>query len=257
VAYRSKDGTQVTMFLVHGREARPGAGAPVLLGGYGGFQISELPTFSPRVLLWLEQGGVYAVPNLRGGGEYGEAWHRAGMLERKQNVFDDFAAAARWLVHSGWAQPGDIAILGGSNGGLLMGAALTQHPELFRVVLCAVPLLDMVRYHLFGAGRTWISEYGSAEDPEQFRTLLAYSPYHHLVSGVRYPATLILSADADDRVDPMHARKFTAALQAATLGGPVLLRIERHSGHAGADLRGAEAERTADMLAFALAGLAG
>jgi prolyl oligopeptidase len=255
VVYPSRDGTEVTMFLVHGAGARPGGGAPVLLYGYGGFQISELPAFSPRVLLWLEQGGVYAVANLRGGGEYGEAWHRAGMLDRKQNVFDDFAAAGEWLLRTGWARPGGLAIYGGSNGGLLVGAAVTQRPELFRVALCAVPLLDMVRYHRFGAGRTWTEEYGSAEDPAQLRTLLAYSPYHHVVAGTRYPAVLLLSADADDRVDPMHARKFAAALQAATTGGPVLLRIERNAGHAGADLRGAEAEKAADMLGFALDGL--
>lgn len=257
VSYRSRDGTEVTMFLVHGAGVGPGSGAPVLLYGYGGFQVSELPAFSPRVLLWLEQGGVYAVANLRGGGEYGEAWHRAGMLDRKQNAFDDFAAAGEWLLRSGWARPGGIAIYGGSNGGLLVGAALTQHPELFRVALCAVPLLDMVRYHRFGAGRTWIAEYGSAEDPAQLRTLLAYSPYHRVVAGTRYPAVLLLSADADDRVDPMHARKFAAALQAATTDGPVLLRIERNAGHGGADLRGAEAEKAADMVGFALDGLRG
>ncbi len=177
------------------------------------------------------------------------------MLDRKQNVFDDFVAAGEWLLRSGWTRPGGLAIYGGSNGGLLVGAALTQRPELFRVALCAVPLLDMVRYHRFGAGRTWIAEYGSAEDPAQLRALLAYSPYHHVAAGTRYPATLLLSADADDRVDPMHARKFAAALQAATTGGPVLLRIERNAGHGGADLRGAEAEKAADMLAFALDGL--
>jgi prolyl oligopeptidase len=256
VSYPSTDGTPVTMFLVHARGQRPGGRAPVLLGGYGGFQISEVPAFSPSVLLWLEQGGVYAVANLRGGGEYGEAWHRAGMLLHKQQVFDDFTSAAEWLVRAGWARRGRLAITGASNGGLLVGAALTQRPDLFRVALCGVPLLDMVRYHLFGAGKTWISEYGSADDPEQFRALLAYSPYHQVVAGTAYPAVLLLSADSDDRVDPMHARKFAAALQAATRGGPVLLRVERHSGHGGADLRRAEVERAADMYAFALAQLA-
>jgi len=255
VSYPSRDGTPVTLFLVHARGIAARGGAPVLLEGYGGFQVSEVPAFSPRVLAWLEEGGVYALPNLRGGGEYGEAWHRAGMLEEKQHVFDDFTSAAEWLLRTGWARPGGIAIYGASNGGLLVGAALTQRPDLFRVALCGVPLLDMVRYHLFGAGKTWISEYGSADDPAQLRALAAYSPYHHVRAGVAYPALLLLSADADDRVDPMHARKFAAALQAASTGGPVLLRVERHAGHGGADLRRAEVERTADLFAFALAEL--
>jgi prolyl oligopeptidase len=209
-----------------------------------------LPAFSPRAVLWLEQGGLYAVPNLRGGNEYGERWHEDGMLLRKQNTFDDFLAAAEWLVRSGWTRPGRLAATGGSNGGLLVGAAMTQRPDLFAAVVCAVPLLDMVRYHLFGSGRTWVAEYGSAEDAGQFRALLAYSPYHRVAGGTRYPSLLLLSADADDRVDPMHARKFAAAVQAATSGGPVLLRIERNAGHGGADLRRAEVEKTADVLAF-------
>jgi prolyl oligopeptidase len=196
---------------------------------------------------------VYAVANLRGGGEYGEAWHRDGMLLKKQNVFDDFIAAAEHLVREGYTRPERLAIQGGSNGGLLVGAALTQRPELFGAVLCGVPLLDMVRYHLFGSGKTWISEYGSSDDLEQFKALHAYSPYHRIKAGTRYPAILLLSADSDDRVDPMHARKFAAALQAASAGGPVLLRIERNAGHGGADLVKAAVEKGADQLAFALA----
>jgi prolyl oligopeptidase len=257
VFYPSKDGTKVSMFVVRAKGAKPDGAAPTLLYGYGGFQQPILPSFSPRVYAWLERGGVYAVPNLRGGNEYGEAWHEAGMLLAKQNTFDDFVAAAEWLVAAGWTKPGRLGIYGGSNGGLLVGAAMTQRPELFGAVICAVPLLDMVRYHLFGSGRTWVAEYGSAEDPAQFRALHGYSPYHHVVAGTRYPPLLLLSADADDRVDPMHARKFAAAVQAATTGGPVLLRVERNAGHGGADLRREEVQKTADMLSFARAALGG
>jgi prolyl oligopeptidase len=192
------------------------------------------------------------VANLRGGSEYGEDWHRAGMLGNKQHVFDDFIAAAEYLIKSGYTNSSRLAIRGGSNGGLLVGAAEVQRPDLFKVVLCHVPLLDMVRYHLFGSGKTWISEYGSADDAEQFKWLYAYSPYQHVSEGRRYPATLVLSADADDRVDPMHARKFAAELQQASTGGPVLLRIELHSGHGGADLIKATVEKVADEYAFTL-----
>ncbi|HYG67454.1 MAG TPA: prolyl oligopeptidase family serine peptidase [Anaeromyxobacteraceae bacterium] len=253
VFYPSKDGTKVSMFVVRAKGAKPDGAAPTLLYGYGGFQVPVLPKFSPRVYAWLERGGVYAVPNLRGGNEYGEAWHQGGMLLAKQNTFDDFVGASEWLVGAGWTQPARLAIYGGSNGGLLVGAAMTQRPDLFGAVVCAVPLLDMVRYHLFGSGKTWIAEYGSADDPAQFRALHAYSPYHRVVAGTRYPALLLLSADADDRVDPLHARKFAAAVQAATTGGPVLLRIEKNAGHGGADLRREEVQKTADMFAFLLA----
>ena len=195
---------------------------------------------------------MIAYPNLRGGGEYGEAWHRAGMLEHKQNVFDDFLAAADWLIREKYTRPERLAIRGGSNGGLLVGAAMVQRPELFRAVVCQVPLLDMVRYHLFGSGRTWIQEYGSADDPAQFATLFAYSPYHHVQGGTAYPALLMMSADGDDRVDPMHARKFTAAIQAAQAdpSRPALLRLERNAGHGGADLRRQDVENYADIYAF-------
>jgi len=255
VEVRSRDGTPVSMFLVRGRELRPDGQVPVRLSGYGGFNVPVLPTFSAGIYPWLERGGMAAFPNLRGGGEYGEAWHEAGMLDRKQNVFDDFAAAAEWLARSGWSRPGRIAVRGGSNGGLLVGALLTQRPELFGAALCAVPLLDMVRYHRFGLGQAWVPEYGSADDPAQLRTLHAYSPYHRVVAGQAYPPLLLLSSDHDDRVDPLHARKFAAAVQAASRGGPVLLRVERNAGHSGADLRRAAAEQEADATAFAFQAL--
>jgi prolyl oligopeptidase len=248
----SQDGTKVPVFVVHAKGQKPDKDAPALLTGYGGFLISERPAFKPSIFPWLERGGVFALAVLRGGGEYGEEWHRAGMLTKKQNVFDDFIAAAEKLVADGWTSPAKLAIRGGSNGGLLVSAAEVQRPDLFGAVLCGVPLIDMVRYHLFGSGKTWISEYGSAADAEQFKAILAYSPMQHVKQGVRYPPTLLLSADADDRVDPMHARKFAAELQEASVGGPVLLRIERHSGHGGSDQIKATIEKTADEYAFAL-----
>ncbi len=227
VRYRSKDGTVVNMFLV-GRRQGPG---PTVLTGYGGFNLSRTPLWTPTVIPFLEAGGLYAVANLRGGSEYGEAWHRAGMLGSKQNVFDDFIGAAEWLIREGYAQAGRLGILGGSNGGLLVGAALTQRPELFGAVVCRVPLLDMVRYERFKMAQLWASEYGSAADPEAFRWLLAYSPYHRVVDGVRYPPILIATGEGDSRVDPMHARKMTARLQAANPDGLVLLRVESRAGH--------------------------
>ena len=251
VHYKSKDQTDVTMFLVHAKDAAKTGQAKVLLTGYGGFRISETPGFSSRYAVFLERGGMIAIPNLRGGGEYGEDWHKAGMLANKQHVFDDFIAAARYLIESGWTSSEKLAIMGGSNGGLLVGAATVQAPELFKAVVCLVPLLDMVRYHKFGLGAAWMSEYGSADDPAQFQALYAYSPYHHVRPGVAYPAFLMMSSDHDDRVDPMHARKFTAALQAATAGpAPVWLRIERNAGHGGADLVKQQVERAADQYAF-------
>ncbi|WP_437926615.1 prolyl oligopeptidase family serine peptidase [Sorangium sp. So ce291] len=250
--FPSRDGTKISMFIVRRKDMKKDGSSRALLYGYGGFQISQTPSFTASMYPWLERGGVYAVANLRGGGEYGEAWHRDGMLLKKQNVFDDFIAAAEHLVREGYTRSERLVIQGGSNGGLLVGAALTQRPELFRAAVCGVPLLDMVRYHLFGSGKTWISEYGSADDPAQFKALHAYSPYHHVRPGTRYPAVLLLSADSDDRVDPMHARKFAAALQAASAGGPVLLRIERNAGHGGADLIKAAVEKGADQISFAM-----
>ncbi len=232
VSYPSRDGTEVTMFVVHRRGLSRGGANPVYLSGYGGFNISMTPAFSRSLLLWLERGGVVAIPNIRGGGEYGEAWHQGGMLGHKQNSFDDFIAAAEWLIRERYTRPERLAAAGGSNGGLLMGAVLTQRPELFGAVVIQVPLLDMLRYHRFLIARLWIPEYGSAEDAEQFRWLRAYSPYHHVRDGVSYPAVLLATAESDTRVDPMHARKMAARLQAATSSDrPVLLRLEARAGH--------------------------
>ncbi|HWE29394.1 MAG TPA: prolyl oligopeptidase family serine peptidase [Polyangia bacterium] len=255
VWYPSKDGTNISMFIVRRKDMPKDGTTPFMLTGYGGFQVSMTPSFGPSLFPWLDAGGGYALPNLRGGGEYGEEWHKAGMREHKQNVFDDFAAAAEWLIANKYTRADKLAIRGGSNGGLLMGAAVTQHPELFRAVICAVPLLDMLRYHLFGSGKTWIPEYGSAEDPKEFEWINGYSPYQKVKSGTKYPALLMMSADSDDRVDPMHARKMTAALQWAQGGGPkdgrpVLMRIEKHSGHGGADLVKQAVEQSADSYAF-------
>jgi prolyl oligopeptidase len=231
VHYASRDGTRLSMFLVSHKD-RPSPGGPALLTGYGGFAVSHTPAFGRGMLLFLEQGGLYAVAHLRGGGEYGEDGHRAGMLGHKQNVFDDFTAAAEFLVHEGQAARDRLAIIGGSNGGLLVGAALTQRPDLFRAVVCQVPLLDMLRYHYFRIARLWIPEYGSPDDPAAFRWLHAYSPYHRVRDGESYPAALLTTGEVDSRVDPMHARKMTARLQAATRSGrPVLLRVETRAGH--------------------------
>jgi prolyl oligopeptidase len=233
-SYASKDGTDVSMFLVHRGDVVPSGSVPTVLNGYGGFNISRTPQYIAGAAAWVEAGGLFALPNLRGGGEYGERWHRGGMLERKQNVFDDFHAAAEVLVARGWTRPERIGVTGGSNGGLLTGAALTQRPELFGAVYCAVPLLDMLRYQNFLIARFWIAEYGSAEDAEQYRWLRAYSPYHHVRAGIRYPAVLFTTAVGDSRVDPMHARKMAALLQAQSAEDPeatVLLRVDRDAGH--------------------------
>ncbi|HEU4541287.1 MAG TPA: prolyl oligopeptidase family serine peptidase [Jiangellaceae bacterium] len=248
VTYRSKDGTEVRMVIVSptGEPDRP---RPTVLYGYGGFSVSLTPAFSASILTWVEAGGVWAIANLRGGSEEGEAWHRAGMREHKQNVFDDFVAAAEYLVDSGWTTRHQLGISGGSNGGLLVGAALTQRPELFRAVVCSAPLLDMVRYETFGLGATWNDEYGTADDPEELRWLLSYSPYHHVRDGAAYPAVLFTVFAGDTRVDTMHARKMCAALQAATTGGTVLLRAEREVGH-GARAVSRTVDLAADQLAF-------
>ncbi|OLC09925.1 MAG: hypothetical protein AUH39_03395 [Chloroflexi bacterium 13_1_40CM_67_9] len=231
--YASRDGTEVTMFLVRRKDSRLTGDVPTFLTGYGGFNVSRAPVYSAGVAAWVEAGGLFALPNLRGGGEYGETWHRAGMLQNKQNVFDDFYAAAEALIARGWTNPEHLAIAGGSNGGLLVGAALTQRPELFSAVYCAVPLLDMLRYQNFRIARFWIAEYGSAEDPEQARWLRKYSPYHNVRAGVHYPPVLITTAEGDSRVDPMHARKMAALLQAQTEdpASIVLLRVDRDAGH--------------------------
>ena len=232
VTFASKDGTPVTMFLVQPRGVPLDGNRAVYLTGYGGFNISMTPGFARSLMLWLERGGIVAVPNLRGGGEYGESWHQAGMLATKQNTFDDFIAAAEWLIASGYTNPERLAAAGGSNGGLLMGAVLTQRPDLFRAVVIQVPLLDMLRYHRFLLARLWIPEYGDPDDVESFRWLRAYSPYHNVRDGVPYPAVLLATAESDSRVDPMHARKMAARLQAATGSErPVLLRLESRAGH--------------------------
>lgn len=251
VFYPSKDGTKVSMFIVRRKDLKKDGTTPFILHGYGGFNISELPEFRASSFAWLEAGGAIALPNLRGGGEYGEAWHRSGMLDKKQNVFDDFIGAAQWLIDEGYTSSKRLAIRGGSNGGLLVGAVMVQRPELFRAVVCAVPLLDMVRYHRFGSGKTWISEYGSADDPKQFPYLYAYSPYHHVEDDVAYPALLMLTTDSDDRVDPLHARKFVAAVRhASSSGHPVLLRVEENAGHGGGDKVDKRVQQQADIFAF-------
>lgn len=253
VWFRSKDGTRVPMFLLHAREFKADGSAPALLTGYGGFNLVSTPGFDPLAVVWAERGGVYAVANLRGGGELGEAWHRAGMLDRKQNVFDDFIAAAEWLIASRYTNPSRLAITGNSNGGLLVGAALTQRPELFRAVICGAPLLDMIRYHKFSVARWWVAEYGSAEDPEQFRYLYAYSPYHRVREGTAYPAVLFVTGDADTRVDPLHARKMAARLQAATSSDrPVLLLYDTRRGHSGGLPLSEQIENLAMRLQFLL-----
>ena len=236
VWYQSKDGTRVPMFVVSKKGLALNGKNPTLLFGYGGFQVSETPAFSRGIFLWLEHGGVYALANLRGGSEFGEGWHRAGMLEKKQNVFDDFAAAAEHLIAQKYTDRDHLAIMGGSNGGLLVGAAITQHPDLFRAAVCRVPLLDMLRYQNFLIAKLWIPEYGSADDPKQFDYLYAYSPYHHVKPGTLYPAILFMTADTDTRVDPMHAKKMAALMQAEAKNGadrnrPILLRIEPKAGH--------------------------
>jgi prolyl oligopeptidase len=238
VFFKSKDGTKISMYIIRRKTMEKMGKNPFILYGYGGFNVSLLPKFSARWATWLDMGGSLAVPNLRGGGEYGEAWHKAGMLTKKQNVFDDFIAAAKYLINNNYTSKKYLAIMGGSNGGLLVGAAMVQRPELFRVVSCHVPLLDMIRYHKFGSGRTWISEYGSADNKEQFKALIKYSPYHNIKKGTKYPSLLMMSADSDDRVDPMHARKFVAAIQWANKRrrSKIILRIEKNAGHGGGDM---------------------
>ncbi len=233
VFYSSKDGTRIPMFLTHKKGLKLDGSNPTLLSGYGGFDVSLTPSFSVPALVWLEHGGLYAVANLRGGGEYGEAWHLAGTLERKQNVFDDFIAAAEWLIANKYARSSRLAIQGGSNGGLLVAACMVQRPDLFGAVICQVPVIDMLRYHKFTVGRYWVTDYGNAEaNPEHFKFMYAYSPLHNVKAGVAYPASLILAADTDDRVVPAHAKKFAATLQAAHAGdNPILLRIEMKAGH--------------------------
>jgi prolyl oligopeptidase len=248
---RSADGTPVPIFLVHRRGLRLDGNAPLFLTGYGGFNIAMTPSWISALPLWVESGGIFAVAVLRGGSEFGERWHRDGMLERKQNVFDDFIAAGDWLVGEGYTSRERLAIGGGSNGGLLVGAVLTQRPDLCRAVVCEVPLLDMLRYHRFQLAKLWISEYGSADDPDQFRWLHAYSPYHRVTDGERYPAVLLTTALGDTRVDPMHARKMAARLQAATASDlPILLRVDEDEGHGAGKPRSKQLDAATDLWTF-------
>jgi prolyl oligopeptidase len=253
--YSSKDGTQVPMFVVSKKGMTKNGANPTLLIGYGGFNVSMTPTFSRSMYLWMEHGGIYAVANLRGGAEFGEDWHRAGMLEKKQNVFDDFIAAGEFLVAQKYTDRDHLAISGGSNGGLLMGAMITQRPDLFRAVVCAVPLLDMLRYQNFQIAKLWVPEYGSAEDAKQFDWLYAYSPYHHVKAGEEYPAILFMTGDTDTRVDPMHAKKMAALMQADAKNGaskdkPILLRIESKAGHGQGKPVAKQIEESTDMYSF-------
>src|SRR6266700_3620042 len=251
VFYTSKDGTRVPMFITHKKGLHLDGSNPTYLYGYGGFNISLTPSFSVAMLVWLEQGGVYAVPNLRGGGEYGEEWHQAGMHDKKQNVFDDFIAAAEYLIAQGYTSPSKLAIAGGSNGGLLVGAAITQRPELFGAALPAVGVMDMLRFHKFTIGWAWVTDYGSADSAAQFPYLYKYSPLHNIRAGTRYPATLVTTADHDDRVVPGHSFKFTAALQAAQAGPrPVLIEIETKAGHGAGKPTSKLIEEQADRFAF-------
>ncbi|MBL7075711.1 S9 family peptidase [candidate division KSB1 bacterium] len=252
VFYSSKDGTRVPMFITHRKGLTLDGNNPTLLYGYGGFNISITPRFSTPCLIWLENGGVYAVANLRGGDEYGEAWHQSGMLDKKQNVFDDFIAAAEWLIENEYTNPSKLAINGGSNGGLLVAACMLQRPELFGAVICRVPVTDMLRYHKFTVGRYWVPEYGNAEtNPDHFKFLYAYSPLHNVKKGVVYPPILVTTADTDDRVAPLHAKKFTATLQAAATGeNPILLRVETKAGHGRGKPTSKVIDEQSDIYAF-------
>jgi prolyl oligopeptidase len=247
----SKDSTTVPMFLVYRKDIKKNGENPTLLYGYGGFSISITPTFMVNRLVWLEMGGILAVANLRGGGEYGEEWHRAGSLANKQNVFDDMCACAEYLIEKRYTSPRNLAIEGRSNGGLLVGACITQRPELFGAALPAVGVMDMLRFHKFTIGWAWVSDYGSADDPEQFQYLRAYSPLHNIEIDKIYPATLVTTGDHDDRVVPGHSFKFTAALQAAQAGdAPVLIRVQTRAGHGFGKPTNIQIEEQTDILSF-------
>ena len=251
VFYHSRDGTRIPMFICHKKGLKLDGNNPTYLYGYGGFNIPLTPGFSISNLAWMEMGGVFAQPNLRGGGEYGKTWHKAGMKLKKQNVFDDFIAAAEWLIENRYTSTPKLAIGGDSNGGLLIGACMTQRPDLFGACTPAVGVLDMLRFHKFTIGWAWTSDYGSPDDPEEFEALLAYSPYHNIKSGTEYPPTLIMTGDHDDRVFPAHSFKFAAALQAAQAGAaPTLIRIETKAGHGAGKPMSKAIEELADQLAF-------
>jgi prolyl oligopeptidase len=249
--YTSKDGTKVPIFLSHKKGLKRDGQNPTLLYGYGGFNIPLTPTFTPAVLAWMEMGGLYALPNLRGGGEYGEDWHQGGTKLKKQNVFDDFIAAAEWLIASRYTSTPKLAISGRSNGGLLVGACLTQRPELYGATLPAVGVMDMLRFHKFTIGWAWVDDYGSSDHPDHFKSLFAYSPLHNIKPGTCFPPTLITTADHDDRVVPAHSFKFAAALQAAqSCDKPILIRIETKAGHGAGKPTTKLIEEFADQWAF-------
>lgn len=251
VWYESKDGTKISMFLVHKKDQKKDGRRPVYLTGYGGFNIGMDPYFSSGYAVWLEAGGIVAIPNLRGGGEYGQEWHKAGMFGKKQNVFDDFISAAEWLIANKYTNPNRLAIGGGSNGGLLMGAVLTQRPDLFCAVYCGVPLLDMIRYHKFGYANIWAEEYGSADNPGQFPYLLKYSPYHNVRAGSKYPAVLFVASDNDARCYPLHAMKMAARMQEADPHGkPILLIVQKASGHGGGTKLSESIDQQVDIWSF-------
>ena len=253
VWYTSKDGTRIPMFLMYKKGLQRNGSNPTLLTGYGGFLISQLPGFSANAVTWAENGGVWALANLRGGGEFGEEWHRAGMLQNKQNVFDDFESAAQYLIDQRYTSPQHLGISGGSNGGLLVTAFLTQRPDLVKAVVCSYPLIDMIRYHRFLVAKFWVPEYGSSEDPQQFKWIYAYSPYQHVAKGTKYPAVLFISGDSDTRVAPLHARKMTALMQADTgSNNPVLLRYHVSSGHSGGEPLKEQVNNQAEILGFLL-----
>jgi prolyl oligopeptidase len=253
VWYESKDKTRVPMFLVSRNGMQPDGKRPVLLTAYGGFSVSLTPTFIRSAAVWAEMGGIFALPNLRGGGEFGEKWHRAGTLQNKQNVFDDFIAAAEWLVANHYTEPRRIAIEGTSNGGLLVGAAITQRPDLFGAAVCGYPLLDMLRYQKFKVGSYWVTEYGSADDSKQFEFLRRYSPYQNVHRGVKYPAVMFISGDFDTRVDPLHARKMAALMQTSQAGDrPILLKYDTKSGHSGGRPLNLQIQDDADWISFLL-----
>ena len=260
VFYNSKDGTKIPMFIVAKKgltlKSKP---LPTFLYAYGGFNIPMLPRFSPSIVSWLEKGGIYAQPSLRGGGEYGEDWHKAGMKEKKQNVFDDFISAAQYLIDNNYTAKNMLAVNGGSNGGLLIGAVMTQHPELFSVAIPEVGVLDMLRYHKFTIGHAWMGEYGSSDDPNELKYLMAYSPLQNVHNGTKYPATMVITGDHDDRVFPGHSFKFAAALQAAqpASASPVLIRVETRTGHGAGKPTAKIIEEAADKYAFAWEGTQG
>ena len=260
VFYPSKDGTKIPLFVTARKDLPRDGGSPTLLTGYGGFGNSSTPRFTPMQIAWLEQGGVVALANLRGGGEYGEAWHRTGTKTHKQVVFDDFIAAGEWLIANKYTSKEKLGVYGGSNGGLLIGAVVTQRPDLFGAAASLSGVLDMIRFPLFGQGAGWEGDYGSPENAEEFKALYAYSPVHNTRVGTHYPPTLVVTADHDVRVAPLHSYKLAAALQAAqppSDDAPVLLRVETTSGHSGGTTRTSQVEQRADLLAFFLQNLGG